>query len=136
MPGAAPLGRYDCGSIMHYGARKAPPPSLTVKNPTTCTNVGQRKAPSAEDLAAVDYVYGRVTAAGAPVIASAQTPGQLDVFVADRFGSVAVKWVQGVGACTNNGGVASTAGVGRLVSWRPSANCRTRSTSFVTATAS
>ena len=80
----------------HNGPSKTPP-TLTVINPKTCTNVGQRVQPSAEDFAAVDYLYGRVTSSPTPIVASDQTPGQLDVFVADRFGSVAVKWVQGAG---------------------------------------
>ena len=58
---------------MHYGPSKTSP-TLTVINPATCTNVGQRVAPSAEDFAAADYVYGRVTTPGASVVASDQTP--------------------------------------------------------------
>jgi Astacin (Peptidase family M12A) len=61
--GAAPLGPYDCGSIMHYRP-SATTPTLTVNNPLTCLNVGQRVAPSAEDFAAADYIYGRVTVRG------------------------------------------------------------------------
>jgi hypothetical protein len=95
MAGAAPVGPYDCGSIMHYGPSNNPP-TLSVISPAKCTNVGQRVGPSNEDLAAVDYLYGRVSTAGASIVSNDQTTGQLDVFVADRFGSVAVKWVQDV----------------------------------------
>ena len=82
---------------MHYGPSMTPP-TLTVINPTTCTNVGQRIAPSAEDFVAADYIYGRVTVPTAGLVTIDQELGQLDVFVADRFGSLAVKWVTEEGA--------------------------------------
>ena len=103
--GAAPLGPYDLGSIMHDGPSASPPTLAVIGTPPAGITVGQRNAPSAEDFSAVDYLYGRVSSAGAAIVASEQTPGQLDVFVADRFGAVTAKWVQGLGVWQGGVGI-------------------------------
>ena len=43
-----------------------------------------------------DCLYGGVSVLGAMVTAIDQMPGETDLFSADRFGAVAVKWVPGV----------------------------------------
>jgi len=59
-----PIDTYDCGSIMHYGPTSFSvdmvKPTLTVVNPAVCKNIGQRKALSAGDLAAVRSMYDSI----------------------------------------------------------------------------
>lgn len=56
-----PVGPYDCGSIMHYGnlafSVDGVKQTVTANNPTVCSNIGQRTALSAGDLAAVRAMY-------------------------------------------------------------------------------
>jgi hypothetical protein len=60
-----PVGTYDCGSIMHYGATSfsvdGVQPTITVTNPAVCTNIGQRNALSAGDVAAARVMYDSIT---------------------------------------------------------------------------
>lgn len=60
-----PVGPYDCGSIMHYGPTSfsvdGVQPTITVNNPAVCTNIGQRNALSAGDVAAARVMYDSVT---------------------------------------------------------------------------
>jgi len=48
-----PIGAYDCGSIMHYGATSfsvdGVQPTITIVDPKVCSNIGQRNALSAGD---------------------------------------------------------------------------------------
>jgi hypothetical protein len=59
-----PVGTYDCGSIMHYGPTSfsvdGVQPTITVTNPAVCTNIGQRNALSAGDVAAARVMYDSV----------------------------------------------------------------------------
>ena len=60
-----PIGTYDCSSIMHYGPTSfsvdGVKPTLKVVDPTVCSNIGQRNALSAGDLAAVRSMYDSIT---------------------------------------------------------------------------
>jgi hypothetical protein len=94
-----PLGPYDHDSIMHYsaGAFSAPNMGPTLVPPAGVT-IGNAAVPSAEDARVVQYVYGRVSAAGAHLHAAHQTNDQqLTVAFADVFGGVSVMWVVGAG---------------------------------------
>ncbi|MFG2639476.1 M12 family metallopeptidase, partial [Streptomyces sp. NPDC048370] len=95
-PDSTPIGPYDCDSIMHYPPQ-TDPPTLEVLNPA-CSNAGQYLGLSAGDIATANYAYGRVTTAGAALATEHQTDGQLNVTFADRFGAIAVTFVEGVGA--------------------------------------
>jgi hypothetical protein len=59
-----PIGPYDCGSIMHYGATffsvDGIKPTITVTNPSVCANIGQRTLLSSGDLAAVRSMYDSI----------------------------------------------------------------------------
>ncbi|TCZ58777.1 M12 family metallopeptidase [Roseicella aquatilis] len=67
-----PVGAYDCGSIMHYGARffsvddslpagDTSKDTITIKDAARCANIGQRTALSTGDIATVRAMYDSVT---------------------------------------------------------------------------
>jgi Astacin (Peptidase family M12A) len=60
-----PIGPYDCGSIMHYGATSFSVDGLkqtiTIKDPAICGNIGQRNLLSAGDLAAARTMYDSIS---------------------------------------------------------------------------
>jgi hypothetical protein len=65
VPDECPVGPYDCGSIMHYGAtafgRKTSGGPLTTISPkpgSGCTSIGQRDHLSAGDVKTVHALYG------------------------------------------------------------------------------
>jgi hypothetical protein len=63
--GELSLGTYDCGSIMHYdgtafgrpGPTGARMTTITITNAAQCSGIGQRKALSSGDIAAVKSLY-------------------------------------------------------------------------------
>jgi hypothetical protein len=62
--GASDIGTYDYGSIMHYSATafsRNGQPTITIRRPpgTANTIIGQRTAPSARDIAAINSLYVR-----------------------------------------------------------------------------
>ncbi|MGA1826827.1 M12 family metallopeptidase [Microbacterium sp.] len=100
IPGEAqPLGAYDYASIMHYGADAFSMPGAGASlDPPAGVTLGS-PSPTAEDVLAVRYVYGQVTASGVHLAAAYQgSLDQLSVVFPDTLGGISVMWVQGGGA--------------------------------------
>jgi len=93
-----PLGRYDCGSIMHYGQTgkgkvvgSITQQTITIINTANCPAIGQRNAPSAGDIAAVRALYESIIGLAAKVTL-ADSSDRSPAIASDGFGRLFIAW--------------------------------------------
>jgi Astacin (Peptidase family M12A) len=93
-----PLGRYDCGSIMHYGQNAfgtvvggVAQQTITINDTTICPAIGQRNSPSARDIAAARALYESITGL-ANKVALADTSDRSPAIASDGIGRIFIAW--------------------------------------------